>query len=99
MANVDWLLTDKVSSWSGEPADRGWRYLRQCLGQYDSVDTDYKYSKEALETLLSHDQSSLPPPWLLQNIEASSATPYMVHVFHEMLKFPNIIPRNIIQII
>jgi len=69
MTNVDWLLTDKVSSWTGEPADRGWRYLRQCLGRYDRVDTDFKYSKEVLETLLSHDQSSLPPPWLLQNIE------------------------------
>lgn len=77
MTNVDWLLTDKVSSWTGEPADRGWRYLRQCLGRYDRVDTDFKYSKEVLETLLSHDQSSLPPPWLLQNIEASSTTPYM----------------------
>lgn len=68
VAASDWLLTDKVSSWPGTPADRGWRYLRQCLERYDSADTDYSYSKAVLETLLSND-SSPPPPWLLQIVE------------------------------
>src|SRR6185369_11151571 len=64
----DWLLTDKVSSWQGTPADRSWRFLRQSLQQYDNVDTDYKYSKIALETIMSVDKS-LPPPWLIRRLE------------------------------
>ncbi|KAF5357582.1 hypothetical protein D9758_007452 [Tetrapyrgos nigripes] len=64
----DWLLTDKVSSWPGSPADRGWRYLRQSLKRHDSAETDYKYTKIALETVLSY-QNSPPPPWLLQTLE------------------------------
>lgn len=66
---ADWLLTDKVSSWPGKPAERGWRYLRQSLKQYDTVVTDFKYSQAAFETLLSHDSSSPPPTWLAQLLE------------------------------
>ncbi|KAG0698850.1 nucleoporin Nup120/160-domain-containing protein [Suillus ampliporus] len=65
----DWLLTDNVSSWPGSPADRGWRYLRVALERHDSAETDYKYSKTALETILSSDRSSPPPPWLVHSLE------------------------------
>lgn len=65
----DWLLTDNVSSWPGSPADRGWRYLRVALERHDSVETDYKYSKTAFETILSSDRSSPPPPWLVHSLE------------------------------
>ncbi|CCM04030.1 uncharacterized protein FIBRA_06187 [Fibroporia radiculosa] len=66
----DWLLTDKVSSWPGTPVNRGWRYLRQSLERHDGAETDYKYSKIALETILGFDRSSPPPPWLIQSLEA-----------------------------
>ncbi|KAJ7162628.1 nucleoporin Nup120/160-domain-containing protein [Mycena crocata] len=65
----DWLLTDKVSSWPGSPADRGWRYLRQSLERYDGPDTDYKYTKITLETILSQQRTSPPPPWLIHSLE------------------------------
>lgn len=65
----DWLLTDKVSSWPGTPADRGWRYLRHSLQQHDNADTDYKYTKAALETILAADRSPSPPPWLVHRLE------------------------------
>ncbi|RDB20540.1 hypothetical protein Hypma_012453 [Hypsizygus marmoreus] len=65
----DWLLTDKVSSWPGTPADRGWRFLRQSLQRHDNPDTDYKYSKATLETILGVDRSSPPPPWLTHILE------------------------------
>lgn len=67
----DWLLTDRVSSWPGTPADRGWRYLRQSLDRHDSSDTDFKYTKTTLETILSYDRLTPPPPWLIQILEAS----------------------------
>ncbi|KAJ3777455.1 nucleoporin Nup120/160-domain-containing protein [Lentinula raphanica] len=63
----DWLLTDNVSTWPGSPADKGWRYLREALNRHDGVDTDYKYSKIALETILNYQSS--PPPWLIQVLE------------------------------
>jgi len=65
----DWLLTDRVSSWPGTPADRGWRYLRQSLERHDSPDTDFKYTKTTLETILSYDRLTPPPPWLVQILE------------------------------
>ncbi|KAH7930039.1 hypothetical protein BV22DRAFT_1125203 [Leucogyrophana mollusca] len=65
----DWLLTDRVSSWPGTPADRGWRYLRLALERHDGPDTDYQYSKAALETILSFDRTSPPPPWLINSLE------------------------------
>ncbi|KAF9224346.1 hypothetical protein BS17DRAFT_808097 [Gyrodon lividus] len=65
----DWLLTDNVSSWPGSPADRGWRYLKLALERHDGPDTDYRYSKAALEAILSHDISSPPPPWLIHTLE------------------------------
>ncbi|KAG6813445.1 hypothetical protein H0H92_010779 [Tricholoma furcatifolium] len=65
----DWLLTDSLSSWSGTPVERGWRYLRRSLQQYDNADTDYKYSKTALEMILGADRTSSPPPWLIQKLE------------------------------
>ncbi|KAJ7499350.1 nucleoporin Nup120/160-domain-containing protein [Mycena latifolia] len=67
--NSDWLLTDKVSSWPGSPADRGWRYLRQSLERHDGPDTDYKYAKITLETILSLQRASPPPPWLIHSLE------------------------------
>ncbi|KAJ7477151.1 nucleoporin Nup120/160-domain-containing protein [Mycena galericulata] len=67
--NSDWLLTDKVSSWPGSPADRGWRYLRQSLERHDGSDTDYKYTKTTLETILSLQRTSPPPPWLIHSLE------------------------------
>ncbi|KAF9468851.1 nucleoporin Nup120/160-domain-containing protein [Collybia nuda] len=65
----DWLLTDKVSSWPGTPADRGWRYLRQSLQRHDNAETDFKYTKATLETIMSFDRSSPPPPWLIHILE------------------------------
>ncbi|KAJ7672857.1 nucleoporin Nup120/160-domain-containing protein [Mycena rosella] len=67
--NSDWLLTDKISSWPGSPADRGWRYLRQSLERHDGPDTDYKYAKITLETILSLQRASPPPPWLIHSLE------------------------------
>ena len=65
----DWLLTDKVSSWPGTPTDRGWRYLRQALESHDGPETDFRYSKVTLETILEYDRSSPPPPWLVHTLE------------------------------
>ena len=67
----DWLLTDKVSSWPGTPAERGWRYLRQSLERHDGPPTDYRYTKIALETIMSFDRTSPPPPWLIHSLEVS----------------------------
>lgn len=64
----DWLLTDRVSSWPGTHVDRSWRYLRLSLERHDSAETDYKYNKVTLETILAFDRSTLPPPWLLQSL-------------------------------
>ncbi|KAF9268301.1 hypothetical protein L218DRAFT_607126 [Marasmius fiardii PR-910] len=80
----DWLLTDKVSSWPGSPADRGWRYLRESLKRHDGSETEHKYTKVALETVLSH-QSYPPPPWLIQSLE--NHHDYLIRV---SLKFGNI---------
>ncbi|KDQ64994.1 hypothetical protein JAAARDRAFT_167821 [Jaapia argillacea MUCL 33604] len=65
----DWLLTDKVSSWPGTPADKGWRYLRQSLQRHDCSETDYKYTKVVLETMLGYSRASHPPPWLVHTLE------------------------------
>ncbi|EKM59586.1 uncharacterized protein PHACADRAFT_87488 [Phanerochaete carnosa HHB-10118-sp] len=65
----DWLLTDKVSSWSGTSADRGWRYLRQALERHDSPQTGYIYSKITLETVWGLDRTSSPPPWLVRILQ------------------------------
>ncbi|KAM5532722.1 hypothetical protein V8D89_013614 [Ganoderma adspersum] len=65
----DWLLTDKVSSWPGTAAERGWRYLRQSLERHDGPQTDYRYTKVALETIMSFDRTSPPPPWLIHTLE------------------------------
>ncbi|THH12327.1 hypothetical protein EW145_g80 [Phellinidium pouzarii] len=86
VATSDWLLTDKVSSWPGTHADRGWRYLRQCLERYDSVETDYSYSKAVLETILSHNASSPPPPWLLKTIEEHHPD----HLIRACLRYGNL---------
>lgn len=72
----DWLLTDRVSSWPGTPSDRGWRYLRQSLERHDSSDTDFKYTKTTLETILSYDRLTPPPPWLIQILEVSNGTQF-----------------------
>ncbi len=66
---LDWLLTDKVTSWAGTPSDRGWRYLRQSLERHDSPDTDLRYSKVVFETIIGLERSSTPPPWLIHRLE------------------------------
>ena len=63
-----WLLTDSASSWQGTPSDRGWRYLQQALKRHDGVETDHRYAKASLETMLSTD-SLAPPPWLIDTLE------------------------------
>ncbi|KAJ3863652.1 nucleoporin Nup120/160-domain-containing protein [Lentinula novae-zelandiae] len=63
----DWLLTDNVSTWPGTPADKGWRYMRESLRRHDGIETDFKYSKITLETILTFQSS--PPPWLIQVLE------------------------------
>lgn len=78
----DWLLTDRVSSWPGAPADRGWRYLRLSLERHDSSDTDFKYTKTSLETILSYDRLTPPPPWLILTLEVSGGPQFT-------LKHPN----------
>ncbi|KAI0637706.1 nucleoporin Nup120/160-domain-containing protein [Trametes polyzona] len=65
----DWLLTDKISSWPGTPAEKGWRYLRQSLERHDGPQTDYRYTKVALETIMAFDRTSPPPPWLIHTLE------------------------------
>ncbi|KAK0467905.1 nucleoporin Nup120/160-domain-containing protein [Desarmillaria tabescens] len=65
----EWLLTDKVSSWSGTPAEKGWKFLRHSLVCHDCPETDYRYSKIVLETIMQH-QKSPPPPWLVSLLEA-----------------------------
>jgi hypothetical protein len=65
----DWLITDNVASWTGTPADQGWRFLRQSLERQDSAEIDYKYAKVTLDTILAFGQSSLVPPWLVQSLE------------------------------
>ena len=66
-----WLLTDSASSWQGSPSDRGWRYLQQALKRHDSVETDHRYAKASLETMLSAD-SMAPPPWLIDTLEVNA---------------------------
>nr|GAT46227.1 predicted protein [Mycena chlorophos] len=74
----DWLLTDKVSSWPGSPADRGWRYLRQALERHDGPSTDYRYTKITLETLLSVQRATPPPRWLISSLEDHHPE-YLIH--------------------
>ncbi|KAJ7067941.1 nucleoporin Nup120/160-domain-containing protein [Mycena amicta] len=76
--NSDWLLTDKVSSWPGSPADRGWRYLRQSLERHDGPSTDYRYSKITLETLLGLQRPTRPPLWLIHSLEEHHPE-YLIH--------------------
>ncbi|KAJ8523440.1 hypothetical protein ONZ45_g87 [Pleurotus djamor] len=83
---TDWLLTDHVSSWTGSPAERGWRHLRQSLERHDSADTDFKYSKVVLETVLSYDKASSAPPWLIRSLEDNCHE----HLIRTYLRFENI---------
>lgn len=69
----DWLLNDDLVSWSGTPVEQGWRYLRRSLQQYDNAETDYRYSKATLETILGADRKSSPPPWLINILEVYAA--------------------------
>jgi len=80
----DWLLTDKVSSWPGTPADRGWRYLRHSLQQHDNAETDYKYTKAILETILGSNSS--PPPWLIHILEEN----HHEHLIRISLRYENL---------
>ena len=73
MTASDWLLTDKVASWPGTSAERGWRYLRQSLERYDSGKSEYKYTKAVLDTLLLHDMHKSIPTWILQRIQVRLA--------------------------
>ncbi|KAH9943007.1 uncharacterized protein BXZ73DRAFT_87453 [Epithele typhae] len=65
----DWLLSDKVASWPGSSADKGWRYLRQALERHDGPATDYAYAKVALETVMGFDRSAAPALWLVQSLQ------------------------------
>ncbi|GBE89216.1 hypothetical protein SCP_1502240 [Sparassis crispa] len=56
----DWLLTDKVTSWPGTAADRGWRYLRKSLERHDGPDTDYRYTKVTLDHLRTRSHITTP---------------------------------------
>ncbi|KAF6762913.1 nucleoporin Nup120/160-domain-containing protein [Ephemerocybe angulata] len=82
----DWLLTDNSTTWSGSTADRAWRFLRQSLERYDGPDTDYRYAKAVLETILTTDRSSPPPPWLVQIVE-SQQPEYLIRL---SLRYENI---------
>lgn len=84
----DWLLTDNASTWSGSPADRGWKFLRQALSRYDNATTDYRYTKAVMETVLSVDRSTPPPPWLVQTLEVGLATHYPALESHPLLIGP-----------
>ncbi|KAF9535022.1 nucleoporin Nup120/160-domain-containing protein [Crepidotus variabilis] len=64
-----WLLTDNASSWQGTPSDRGWRYLQRSLKRYDGQDSDYRYAKASLESILSIGRSLSPPPWLIDILD------------------------------
>lgn len=64
-----WLLTDRMSTWPGTPAERGWRYLRQALEQNDCSTTERKYAKVVFDTILSHDDKAVPPLWLTSLLE------------------------------
>ena len=69
-----WLLTDNGSSWQGTPSDRGWRYLQQALKRHDGGETDHRYAKASLETILSA-ESLAPPPWLIDILEVMQYLP------------------------
>ncbi|KIK65722.1 hypothetical protein GYMLUDRAFT_158902 [Collybiopsis luxurians FD-317 M1] len=81
----DWLLTDNVLTWPGSAADRGWRYLRESLKRHDGTETDFKYTKITLETILGV-QASSPPPWLVQVLEENHHE-YLIRVY---LRFGNL---------
>lgn len=68
----DWLLTERVSSWTGTLSDKAWRYLRQALSVYDKPETDFRYSKIALETIMQI-QKAPPPPWLVSALQVMSS--------------------------
>ncbi|TFY51621.1 hypothetical protein EVJ58_g10469 [Rhodofomes roseus] len=82
----DWLLTDKVSSWPGTPTDRGWRFLRQALERHDGSETDFRYSKVTLETILEYDRASPPPPWLVHTLE----TQHPEYLIRTCLRYDNL---------
>ncbi|KAJ7122853.1 nucleoporin Nup120/160-domain-containing protein [Mycena epipterygia] len=92
--NSDWLLTDKVSSWPGSPADRGWRYLRQSLERHDGPDTDFKYTKTTLETILSLQRTWPPPPWLIHSLEEHHHE-YLIRVNLRYEKFDQCISHTL----
>ncbi|GJJ16272.1 hypothetical protein Clacol_010568 [Clathrus columnatus] len=60
-----WLHSEKVSSWPGSPIERGWRYLRTALEQYDSSNNEYAYRKAVSERILEFDRSNSLPSWLV----------------------------------
>ncbi len=84
--DTGWLLTDKVSSWSQTPAERGWNYIQQSLSRHDSAQTDYRYSKAVLETILTHDKGSGAPPWLIQALEVHQTS---LSCARSLLHFPD----------
>ncbi|KAH8835198.1 hypothetical protein DL96DRAFT_1573284 [Flagelloscypha sp. PMI_526] len=64
-----WLLSSDIRSWPGSPAEKGWRYLRQSLQQYDSAENEYGYTKAVIETMLSHSVDTSPQSWLTELVE------------------------------
>lgn len=71
-----WLFEGKASAWPGSLAERGWKYLRQALDLHDSAETDYKYTKAAIETILEQDRKRPLPPWIVCALDVSSLLPF-----------------------
>lgn len=69
-----WLLTDNAASWHGSPSDRGWRYLQQSLMRYDGPNSDCRYTKSALETIISASRLLSPPLWLISILEVNDSS-------------------------
>ncbi|KAG8960780.1 hypothetical protein FRC03_006142 [Tulasnella sp. 419] len=62
-----WLISDRVQSWEGTPAQRGWRYLQESLERNDTP--DFVYRKVALKKMLDEDRFARLPVWLVQFFE------------------------------
>lgn len=75
-----WLHSEKVSSWPGSPVERGWRYLRTSLEQYDNPSNDYAYCKAVSEKILEFDRSKSLPSWLISLLQENQPE-YLIRTF------------------
>ena len=66
---VDWLLTDELSSWPGTIAERAWRFLRKALEQHDKPDSEWPYRKAVFEAIIELNRIDCLPTWLIQFFE------------------------------